>query len=135
MNSVMVMGNLTKDAELRHTKTGKAVASFTVAVTRKWTSGQGEEKEGTDYIPVVVWGKQAEAAGALRKGARVFVEGRFQTRSYETKEGEKRYMTEVVANLVAPQIETEPAGDWGAFSTMQTQEQRRASYETEQVPF
>lgn len=103
MNSVQVLGNLTKDPEVRYTKTGRAVASFTVAVNRTWTGPQGDQRETTDYIPVVAWGNLAEMAGQhLTKGARTFVEGRFQTRSYEAQDGTKRYVTEVVANLIAP---------------------------------
>ncbi len=103
MNSVQVLGNLTKDPEVRYTKTGRAVASFTVAVNRTWVTPQGEQRETTDYIPVVAWGNLAEMVGQqLTKGARTFVEGRFQTRSYDAQDGTKRYVTEVVANLVAP---------------------------------
>lgn len=103
MNSVQVLGNLTKDPEVRYTKNGRPVASFTVAVNRTWVSPQGEQRETTDYIPVVAWGNLAEMVGQqLSKGARTFVEGRFQTRSYEAQDGTKRYVTEVVANLVAP---------------------------------
>lgn len=115
MNSVQVLGNLTKDPEVRYTKTGRAVASFTVAVNRTWVSPQGEQRETTDYIPVVAWGNLAEMVGQqLSKGARTFVEGRFQTRSYEAQDGTKRYVTEVVANLVAPNASY---GNGGARNT------------------
>ena len=124
MNSVQIIGNLTRDPEVRYTKTGKPVASFTVAVNRSWGSVQGEKRESTDFIPVVAWGKLAELVGnRLKKGTRTFVEGRFQTRSYETQEGEKRYITEVVANLVAPNVDydkqpsaaPEPRADYSQF--------------------
>ncbi len=124
MNSVQILGNIVRDPELRYTKTGRSVTSFTVAVNRSWVSMQGERRESTDYIPVVAWGKLAELAGTkLVKGERVFVEGRFQTRSYETVEGDKRYMTEVVANFIAQGLDydqaemppQEPKADFSQF--------------------
>lgn len=127
MNSVQIIGNIVRDPEVRYTRTGKAVASFTVAVNRSWVSVQGERKESTDYIPVVAWGRLADLVGQrITKGTRVFVEGRFQTRSYETQEGEKRYMTEVVANLIAPNVEFDSMGTdarGGSFGS-QANEQR-----------
>ena len=102
MNSVQLIGNLARDPQLRATKTGRAVASFTVAVNRSYTTPQGEQKELTDWINVVAWGNLAEAVGSqLKKGSRVFVEGRYSTRSYDTSDGQKRYVTEVTANIVA----------------------------------
>ena len=102
MNSVQIVGNLTRDPQIRATKTGRPVASFSVAVNRSYVSQTGEQKEITDYINVVAWGAIAEAVGnQLKKGSRVFVEGRYTTRSYETPDGQKRYVTEVTANLVA----------------------------------
>ncbi len=102
MNSVQILGNLTRDPQIRATKTGRAVASFSVAVNRTYVSPSGEQKEITDFINVVAWGNTAEAVGnQLKKGSRVFVEGRYTSRSYETPDGQKRYVTEVTANLVA----------------------------------
>ncbi len=102
MNSVQVMGNLARDPVIRATKTGRAVASFTVAVNRNFTTMQGEQKEITDWINVVAWGNMAEAVGnQLRKGSRVFVEGRFTTRSYDTPDGQRRWVSEVTANFIA----------------------------------
>lgn len=96
MNNVVLIGRLTKDPELRYTGTGKAVASFTVAINR----GFGKDNEA-DFIPVVVWEKQAEnCANYLSKGREVGVMGRIQTRSYENQNGEKKYVTEVVATTV-----------------------------------
>ena len=102
MNSVQVMGNLARDPQIRATKTGRAVASFSIAVNRNYTTPQGEQRELTDWINVVAWGNLAEAVGnQLKKGTRVFVEGRYSTRSYDTPEGQRRYVTEVVANMIA----------------------------------
>lgn len=77
-----------------------------MAVKRKYTTQQGEDKELTDWINVVAWGSLAEAVGnQLKKGSRVFVEGRYSTRSYEDKSGNKRYVTEVIANMIAKPLE------------------------------
>lgn len=106
MNTVQILGNLGKDPDIRATGTGKTVASFSVAVKRKYTTQQGEDKELTDWINVVAWGNLAEAVGnQLKKGSRVFVEGRYSTRSYEDKSGNKRYVTEVIANMIAKPLE------------------------------
>ena len=114
MNSVQVMGNLARDPVVRATKTGRAMASFTVAVNRSFTTPQGEQREITDWINVVAWGNLAEAVGnQLKKGSRVFVEGRFTTRSYDTPDGQRRWVSEVTANFVALPI--------GGFSHSQQQ--------------
>jgi single-strand DNA-binding protein len=102
MNSVQILGNLTRDPQIRATKTGRSVASFSVAVSRNFVSPSGEQREMTDYINVVAWGYLADAVGnQLHKGSRVFVEGRYSTRNYEAQDGTKRYVTEVNANMIA----------------------------------
>lgn len=103
MNSVQLLGNLARDPEIRFTKTGRAVAMFTVACTRTYVPmGSTEQRELTDFIPCVAWGNLAESCGNnLAKGSRVFVQGRISVRSYETLDGQKRYRTEVVCDLVA----------------------------------
>ncbi len=106
MNSVQILGNLARDPEVRFTKTGRAVATFTVAASYSYFDAQTrEQKEMTSYVNCVAWGKLGESVGNLRKGSRAFVEGRLQTRSYETQEGQKRYVTEVVANFVGASLE------------------------------
>ncbi len=96
MNSVVLIGRLARDPELRFTASGKAVATFSLAVNRPFS----REKEA-DFFNIVVWGKTAEnCANYIEKGRLVAVEGRLQSRSYEAKTGEKRYVTEVVANTV-----------------------------------
>ena len=95
LNSVILIGRLTKDPDLRHTTNDKAVATFTLAVDRPFN------KDETDFIPCVVWQKQAEnCANYLSKGSQVAVEGRIQVRTYDDKDGQKRWVTEVVANNV-----------------------------------
>ena len=109
MNSVQLLGNLARDPEIRFTKTGRAVAMFTVACTRTYVpAGSTEQKELTDFIPCVAWGNLAENCGNnLAKGSRVFVQGRISVRSYETPDGQKRYRTEVVCDFVAQTLGTE----------------------------
>lgn len=101
MNTVQILGNLARDPELRFTKTGRAVATFTVVATNTYIdSATNETKEQTAFINCVAWGKLGESVGNLKKGNRMFVEGRIQTRSYETQDNQKRYVTEVVAGFV-----------------------------------
>lgn len=117
MNIVEVTGNLTKDPTIRATKTGKAVATFTVASNRNYTTPQGEVKQLTDWVNVVAWGGLAEAAGnQLKKGSRVFVEGRYSTRSYDAQDGTKRYVTEVNANMIALPLSSAPGQGKGNFN-------------------
>jgi len=107
MNSVQILGNLARDPEVRYTKTGRAVATFTVAATTTYVDAStNEAKEQTAFINCVAWGKLGESAGNLRKGSRCFVEGRLQTRSYEAQDGQKRYVTEVVANFVGQGLDS-----------------------------
>lgn len=97
MNRIILLGRLTKEPEVRYTNTGKVVASFTMAVDRPFT-GQDGKKEA-DFIPVVIWGKSAETIGNyVQKGHRVLVEGRLQIRSYDGKDGQKHWVSEVVAD-------------------------------------
>ena len=113
MNSVQLLGNLARDPEIRFTKTGRAMARFTVACTNTYIPyGAQEPREITDFVPCVAWGNLAETCGNnLAKGSRVFVEGRYSTRSYETPDGQKRDVTEVVANFVAQTMGSEHQGN------------------------
>ena len=99
MNKIILMGRLTRDPEVRYTTTGKVVCQFTLAVDRPFTNQDGQRE--SDFINIVVWGKIAELCGnSLTKGQRALVDGRLQLRSYDAKDGGKRYVTEVVANSV-----------------------------------
>ncbi|NLO22144.1 MAG: single-stranded DNA-binding protein [Syntrophomonadaceae bacterium] len=122
-NRVILIGRLTQDPELRYTQNGTAVASFTVAVNRKF------KRDEADFIPVVVWNKAAEnCANYLGKGRLVAVEGRLQIRSYEAQDGQRRRVTEVVADEVkfldragtssassTPTSSARDTDDWGKF--------------------
>lgn len=100
MNKVVLIGRLTKDPELKFTPgAGTAVTTLTLAIDRRFTK-EGQQKE-TDFIPIVIWGKQAEStANYVTKGKLLGVSGRIQTRSYDAKDGTKRYVTEVIAEEV-----------------------------------
>lgn len=96
LNKVMLIGNLTRDPELRYTPQGTAVCSFGLATNREWLS-EGSKKEAADFHNVVAWNKLAELCSQLlTKGVKVYVEGRLQTRDWTTESGEKRYKTEIV---------------------------------------
>ena len=100
-NKVLLMGNLTRDPELRYIPSGQAVATFTVAVNRVYNSQAGEKKEEVSFIRIVVWARMAENCNEyLKKGSPVFVEGRLQSRSWEAQDGTKRSTIEVVAQSV-----------------------------------
>ncbi len=109
VNRVTLLGRLGRDAETRQTA-GQPVTSFSVATERSWKLSDGHWKTETDWHNVVMWGKES-LVEFLGKGKRVFVEGRLQTRSYEDKNGNKRYVTEVVAEtVIALDKEEAPAG-------------------------
>ena len=100
LNKALLIGNLTRDPDLRYTAAGTAVANLRLAVNRTFTV-QGERREETLFIDVVAWGKQAEAcAEYLAKGSAILVDGRLQSREYEAKDGGKRTVVEVVADTV-----------------------------------
>jgi single-strand DNA-binding protein len=126
-NTVTVIGNVTRDPELRFTPSGQAIASFGLAVNRRWQNRQTSEwEEATSFFNVVAWREMAENAGeSLTKGSRVIVTGRLEQRSWETPDGEKRSVVEVVADEIGPSLRWATAqvvknerrsGDGGGFS-------------------
>jgi single-strand DNA-binding protein len=101
LNKVFLIGNLTRDPELRYIPSGSAVATFTLAVNRVYNTQSGEKKEQTSFLRIVVWGRRAEVCGEyLSKGSPVFVEGRLQSRDWEAQDGQKRNTVEVVADNI-----------------------------------
>ncbi|MGD0247501.1 MAG: single-stranded DNA-binding protein [Candidatus Limnocylindrales bacterium] len=101
LNKAMIIGNLGRDPEMRYTQSGQAVTQFTVAVNRNYKDSNGEWKEETEWFRVVAWAALAErTAEHLRKGRKVYVEGRLQTRNWEGQDGQKHYTTELIANTV-----------------------------------
>ena len=98
LNKVILIGNLGRDPEVRYTQGGGAVANLNLATNEVWNDKNGQRQERTEWHRVVVWGKRAEICSKyLSKGRQVYVEGRIQTRSWEDKDGNKRYITEVIA--------------------------------------
>jgi single-strand DNA-binding protein len=125
MNQVVIVGNLTDDPELRYTPNGAAVVKFRVAVNRRYQDQQGQWKDGeTSYFSVNGWRTLAEnVAESLTRGSRVVVVGRLQMRSWETQEGDKRTVTEIEADEIAPSLrwatakvekQSRAGGDWSA---------------------
>ena len=97
VNKAILLGRLGKDPELRYTSSGKAVCSFSLATSERWTGADGQKQESTCWHNIVAWGKQGEVIKEyLSKGRELFIEGRIQNRSYDDKDGNKKYISEVV---------------------------------------
>lgn len=114
LNKVQLIGNLTRDPELRYTPQGTAVCTFGVATNRQWTTEAGEKKDEADFHRVVSWNKLAEiCAQLLKKGRKVYVEGRLQTRSWQGQDGTQRTTTEIVISdmIILDKKEDVPVGD------------------------
>ncbi len=120
LNKVQLIGNLTRDPELRYTPNGTAVCSFTVATNREWTLESGEKREEAEFTRCVSWNKLAELCSQLlSKGRKVFVEGRLQTRSWTSQDGTQRTSTEVVINDMILLDSRRPIVDTGGESATQ----------------
>jgi len=101
LNRATILGNVTRDPELRQTASGQQVCSFSVATNRSWTDASGAKQEQAEFHNVVVWAKLAEIVGAyVKKGSKMYVEGRLQTRDWQGQDGVKRSRTEIVADNV-----------------------------------
>ncbi len=101
VNKVILIGNLGKDPEVRHTPNGTAVANFPIATNEAWNNREGQREERTEWHRVVAFGRLAEICGQyLKKGKQVYIEGRLQTRSWDDRDGNKRYTTEIVAGTM-----------------------------------
>ena len=125
-NKVLLLGNLTRDPELRYIPSGQAVTSFTVASNRTYLAPSGEKKEDVSFVRVVTWARLAETCNEyLKKGSQVFVEGRLQSRSWEAQDGTKRSTVEVVASSV--QFLGRPSAVGSQDSTASYPEERAAS--------
>ncbi|MFA6131277.1 MAG: single-stranded DNA-binding protein [Patescibacteria group bacterium] len=116
LNKALIIGNLTRDPELRQTTSGQSVCTIGVATNRSWNNAQGEKQEQPEYHTVVAWGKLADICGQyLKKGKKVFFEGRLQTRDWEGQDGVRRFRTEIVAeNMIMLDRAGAPSGE--AFS-------------------
>jgi single-strand DNA-binding protein len=112
VNLAILVGNLGRDPELRYTPNGQAVASFSIATTEKWKDKSGQTAERTDWHNIVCWGRNAEVANQyLKKGNPVYIEGRIQNRTYDDKDGNRRYISEVVVRRL--QLLGRPSGSTG----------------------
>ena len=101
VNKVILVGNLGRDPEVRYTKSGQAVASFSIATSESWKGKDGNREEKTEWHRIVAWGKLGEICGEyLSKGKQVYIEGRLQTRDWDDKDGNKRSTTEIVAGTM-----------------------------------
>ena len=99
LNKAMIIGNLTRDPEVRTTPSGQTVANFAVATNFTWNDANGQKQEKAEFHNVVTWRKLAEIVGQyLKKGSKVYIEGRLQTRSWDDQSGVKRYRTEIIAD-------------------------------------
>ncbi len=114
LNRAQIIGNLTRDPEMRQIPGGQVVATFGIATNFTWNDSSGERQNKTEFHNVVAWGKLAEICGQyLKKGGKVFIEGRLQTRDWEGEDGTKRYRTEIVAeNMIMLDRKGETSGDY-----------------------
>ena len=103
LNRATIIGNLTKDPEVRYTSNGQAVANFSVATNRKYKNAQGDLQEDAEFHDVVVWGKLAEIISQfVKKGQKIYIEGRLKTRSWDAPDGSKKYKTEIITENFVP---------------------------------
>jgi single-strand DNA-binding protein len=134
LNKAIVIGNLTRDPEMRALPSGQKVTSFSVATNRVWKDKDGKKQEGTEYHNVVVFGKQAETcAQYLKKGQNVLVEGRMQTRSWDAQDGSKKYRMEIVAEKV--QFGPKSAGSVGGSTYSKGATPAEAPSDKEQIDY
>lgn len=146
VNKVILIGNLTRDPELKYTPQGHAVCTFGIATNREWVTN-GEKQESADFHNVVAWNKLGElCAQLLKKGTKVYVEGRLQTRSWDGDDGKKRYKTEIVIDEMVILTSKGSSEDYGNNSSSDfefdevggessTEDQVSEDVSTEDIPF
>ncbi len=137
LNKVMLIGNMGKDPELRSTASGTNVASFSMATNRKWKDKNGEWQDETQWHNIVVWGARAETiANYTKKGSKIYIEGRLTNRSWEGQDGQKKYITEVVAdNYVLLDPPPEGAGRSEPIPPPEDTEPNAGAPNEDDVPF
>lgn len=138
LNKVILIGYLGKDPELRYTSNGIAVASFSIATNEAWKDQEGNLQERTEWHNIVAWRRLAEICGEyLKKGRRVYIEGKIQTRSYDDKNGVKRYVTEVVADDLIMLDGSGASADTGAAQPQSSmvQEPKGQQEDKDDLPF
>lgn len=143
VNKVILIGNLGADPEVKYTSSGVAVANFNLATSESWTDKSGERQERTEWHRLVLWRKLAEIAGQyLKKGGKIYVEGKLQTRSWDDQSGQKRYTTEVVVDEMqmldgrgdGGGAASGPSGDPGP-AAMENYAPQPAAEEEDDLPF
>lgn len=141
LNRATIIGNLTRDPEVRQTPNGQSVTSFGVATNRSWTGTDGNKQEQVEFHNVVAWGKLAEICGQyLAKGRKVYIEGRLQTRDWEGQDGNRRYRTEIVTeNMIILDKAGSAPSVGGSFSAPPPMDEPSASpddeIKVEDIPF
>lgn len=156
LNKVMLIGNLTRDPEMRYTPQGTAVCTFGIATNRSWTTDTGEKKDEADFHNIVAWNKLAEiCAQLLKKGRKVYVEGRLQTRSWQAQDGTQKQRTEIVINdmvildkkedggepidipepEIAPQVSPDEVEEKKAKKESKKEEKKEDEVNEEDIPF
>lgn len=127
LNKVILIGNLTRDPEMKNLPSGTSVANLGIATNRVWKDANGDKKEDTQFHNIVVFGRQAETVGQyLNKGSSVLIEGRLQTRSWDGTDGQKRYRTEIVADRVQFGPKSSGGGNSSSYSN-QNDDSNKAS--------
>ncbi len=125
VNKVILVGNLGADPELRYTPSGAPVATFRIATNETWINREGQKEEKVEWHRIVAWGKLAEICGEyLHKGSQVYIEGRIRTRTWEDRDGNKRYITEILATnmqmLGSPRREMETTSETSSLDSTGT---------------
>ncbi len=129
LNKVFVLGNLTRDPELRQTPSGQAVCSFGIATNRFFTDSTGQKQKQVEFHNIVAWGRQAEIINQyLHKGSSILVEGRLQTRSWQDQQGAKHWKTEIIAEKI--QLGPRPGGGGGGQEDPEGPEQKQTQDST-----
>src|SRR3989344_3419267 len=135
LNRAMLLGNVTRDPEVRQTTSGQTVCSFGVATNRAWTDASGAKQEQAEFHNIVAWGKLAEICRQyMTKGRKVYVEGRLQTRDWQGQDGVKRFRTEIVADNVI-MLDRPAGGASGPFSAKEEVPPSEGGGSTDQQPF
>jgi single-strand DNA-binding protein len=133
LNKAIVIGNLTRDPEIKALPSGVKVASFSVATNRVWKDKNGVKQENVDYHNIVVFGRQAEIVGQyMKKGSSILVEGRMQTRSWDDASGVKKYRTEIIADRI--QFGPRKEGASGYSAPIPAEEDHKKAVETIEYP-
>ena len=135
LNRATIIGNLTRDPEVKTTTQGASVTTFSVATNLRWTTQSGEKKESTEYHNIVTWRRLAEICGQyLKKGSKVYVEGRLQTRSWDDAQGQKHWRTEIVADNVI-MLDRAGASNNGEEIEINQSEPATSEQTIEEIPF